>query len=107
MSSFLPHLSSSASEGEEGGEGEERIEGGEGLKREKGPGEDGEGLVCGACGAGGHLHMKCPHLEELLNDSREWDEVAPLDLRFPKWVRLCIYVCVCVLVRMCACVGHV
>ena len=89
-------------EGEEGGEGEERIEGGEGLKREKGPGEDGEGLVCGACGAGGHLHMKCPHLEELLNDSREWDEVAPLDLRFPKWVRLCICVCVCVC--LCACV---
>ena len=46
---------------------------------------DHESMVCGACGASGHLHKQCPDLEEKLEDKRDWHDVAPMDLHFPKW----------------------
>ena len=40
---------------------------------------------CGACKCEGHWHLVCPHLDEFLADTREWQQLAPIDLCFPKW----------------------
>lgn len=42
-------------------------------------------LLCAACNQVGHNHKSCPQLEESLCDKRDWQEIAPGELLFPRW----------------------
>ena len=42
-------------------------------------------LLCAACSQVGHNHKSCPQLEESLRDNRDWQEIAPGELLFPRW----------------------
>jgi hypothetical protein len=42
-------------------------------------------ITCAACQEIGHSYPNCPLLEEYLADPRDWHELAPSELLFPRW----------------------
>lgn len=42
-------------------------------------------ITCAACQEIGHGYAKCPVLEEFVHDPRDWQELAPSELLFPRW----------------------